>query len=141
MTTETITILAGRADEARKRMKKFEKKAKRYGVAFSVAFGPVYKQTRKEQTDNMWYPGGVRVYEVNVLDVTIEGETPKVGEYEFLASIELTEAGHFVDTVPGVESHQIWRPSDGSSFNKRLSASPTISNWRSTAERRRASDA
>ena len=36
MTTKTITILAGRADEARARVKKLDKKAKKYGVEFAA---------------------------------------------------------------------------------------------------------
>lgn len=112
MSTETITILAGRLGEARERIAKFERKAKRYNVPFHVVFGDVYKQTRKEQTDNMWYPGGVRTYEVNVVDVTIEGETPKVGDYEFVASIEFTDGGNFIDCAPGHKALKAWRETD-----------------------------
>lgn len=96
---ETITILAGRADEARKRMKKFVKKARRYNVPFTASFGPEYTEERERVR-----PDGRKVkYLVSLVDVTIEGEKPTVGDYEFQASIELTPAGNYVDMAPGVE--------------------------------------
>ena len=110
MTTKTITILAGRADEARARVKKLDKKAKKYGVEFAAAFGPVYQEERRIESE---IEGALHHKAmVNVLDVTITGSTPKVGEFEFLASIELTDAGNFVDAVPGVEIDPAYRTTD-----------------------------
>lgn len=100
----TITILAGRADEARKAMKKLTKKAARYNVPFTSSFGPVYAQERRDENR--------KKIMVNVIDVTIDGETPKVGEYEFIASVEFTPAGNFVDTPPGVEVPADYRETD-----------------------------
>ncbi len=105
MTTKTITILAGRAAEARARVKKLDKKAKKYGVDFAASFGPVYQEERR-------IGDPARKGMVDVLDVTITGSTPKVGEFEFLASIELTGAGNFVDSVPGVEIDPKYRTTD-----------------------------
>lgn len=110
MTTTTITILAGRADEARDRIKKMEEKAKRYGVEFAAIFGPVYQEERLTNPEPPRRPKKVMT---DVLDVTITGETPKVGEFEFLASIELTDAGNFVDVAPGVEIGPQYRNTDG----------------------------
>ncbi len=109
MTAKTITILAGRADEARARVKKLDKKAKKYGVAFAATFGPVYQEERTVGGND---GRRARKAMVNVLDVTITGSTPKVGEFEFLASIELTPAGNFVDTVPGVNIDPSYRTTD-----------------------------
>ncbi len=110
--TATITILAGRAAEARDRVKKMEKKAKRYGVEFAATFGPVYQEERLQHEGSDWGQRPKKIM-VNVLDVTVTGETPKVGEFEFLASIELTPAGNFVDLAPGVEIDARYRDTDG----------------------------
>ena len=95
----TVTILAGRTEEARKAIIKLTKKAHKYGVPFSASVGPVYQEERRIET----FEGRSKKVMVNVRDVTITGETPKVGEYEFIASVEFTPAGNFVDTPPGVE--------------------------------------
>ncbi len=96
----TFTILAGRSDEARKVMKKFQKKAARYNVPFSVSWGEVYtvEQTKRNKK-----------IQVEMIDVVIEGEKPVVGDYEFLASVEFTPAGNYVDTVPGVSVPEEYR--------------------------------
>lgn len=109
MIFRTVTILAGRADEARKAIKKLEKKAKRYNTPFAADFGYVYQEERILDLDDGRPRKKVMV---NVIDVTILGETPKVGEYEFLASIELTPAGNFVDTPPDVEIDPKYRTTD-----------------------------
>ncbi len=109
MTTKTITILAGRAAEARTRVKKLDKKARKYGVDFAASFGPVYQAERRTNPEPPRRPVKVMT---DVLDVTITGSTPKVGEFEFLASIELTEHGNFVDMVPGVELDPKYRTTD-----------------------------
>lgn len=107
MTTQTVTILAGRADEARKALLKLKKKAKRYNTPFAASFGEVYQEER-------YLEGGSRTkkVKVDVIDVSIMGETPKVGDYEFLASIELTPAGNFVDTPPNVKIDPKYRTTD-----------------------------
>ncbi len=115
MTTKTITILAGRAAEARARVKKLDKKALKYGVEFAATFGPVYQEERAIGGDDGTPEGAARREHrvmVDVLDVTITGSTPKVGEFEFLASIELTANGNFVDSVPGVELDPKYRTTD-----------------------------
>lgn len=113
MNQETITILTARLHEATKMLKKFTKKANRYSVPFNYSIGAPRMEEREEQTENMWYPGGVRVYTVEVVDVTLSGEKPVVGDFEFLASIEFVgDAGNFVDTVPGVELPVEYRTTD-----------------------------
>ncbi len=74
MTTKTITILAGRAAEARARVKKLDKKARKYGVDFSANFGPVYQKRRWTDPEPPRRPVEVMT---DVLDVTITGSTPK----------------------------------------------------------------
>lgn len=109
----TVTILRARQDEALKMLKKFKRKAARYNVSFSYSLGEPRKEKRTEQTEDMWYPNGVRTYWVDVVDVTITGTKPVVGDYEFLASIEFAnEAGNFVDCVPGVELPAEYRTTD-----------------------------
>lgn len=110
---QTTTVLSGRRHEVEKMLGKFAKKATRYGVPFDYSFGESYEQERKEQTTDMWYPNGVRTYTVSVVDVTITGEKPVVGDYEFLASVEFAgDAGNFVDMVPGVELPEEYRTTD-----------------------------
>jgi hypothetical protein len=102
---ETVTtILAGRLADAKKAMAKMEKKARRYNVPFSVTYGEPRLAVRER-------PNGKK-YTVNVVDVTLHCTTPKVGEYNFLASVELTSAGNFVDTVPGVSVDPSFRDTD-----------------------------
>ena len=104
----TTTILACRAAEARKRAKKFEKKAARYGVPFTVSFGPVYEDERTIETER-----GVKKVMAKVQDVTVEGEKPVVGDFAFQASIEITPNGNYVDMIPGLELDPKYRTVDG----------------------------
>lgn len=104
METRKITILAHRLGEAQERAAKMLKKATRYGVDLSITFGDVYQEKR---------PVGIKKAMVNVVDVTLSGSTPVVGDYEFQAAIELTPNGNFVDTPPGVEIDPKYRTTDG----------------------------
>ena len=108
--TATITILAARAAPARKALEKVAKKAVRYGVPFEFKLGETYEETRERRSD--LHPSGYVKYVVRLRDVTVTTDTPVVGDYEFLASVELTPAGNYVDTVPGVELPPEYRTTD-----------------------------
>lgn len=108
--SKTTTILVSRVSSALEMLKKFEKKAVRYNVPFSWTVGETY-EIEKDYHD----PNGIRPprkIKVAVVDVTIHGEQPKVGDFDFLASIEFAPGGNFVDVVPGVELPAIYRTTD-----------------------------
>ena len=113
-TTVTVTILADRAVAALKALKKLAKKAERYDVPFAYDIGETRLEKREEQTDDMFYPHGVRKYTVTVLDITLTAEAPVVGDYQFLASVEFTggDAGNYIDTVPGATLPPDYRTTD-----------------------------
>lgn len=108
---QTIQIVAGRAQEAKKALDKMLKKAARYGCAdVSAVFGAEYEVETKVRDWN----GKTVVKVASYVDITVSGEAPTVGNHEFLAHVELGSAGNIVDTVPGVEDidHK-FRESDG----------------------------
>lgn len=101
----TIPVLTDRLDDALAALKKISKKAKRYGVPFSAFKAPA-RMDEVEYTDR---EGRTRKYRVSVTPITIAGEKPVVGDYEFVASIEHTDSGNFVDCVPGAEVPERYR--------------------------------
>jgi hypothetical protein len=100
-TFENITtVLVERLPEARKELNKLVKKADRYGcTAVAYTVGQPYTQKRRHQD----WDGIEREVTVDVVDLVITGEAPRVGNYEFLARIEHTEGGVLLSTKPGVE--------------------------------------
>jgi len=105
----SYTILAYRRPEAEAMLAKFVKKAARYGVEFGYMFGWDY--SAKERMPR-WDRPGYEFRAVRRIDVVLWGQKPTVGDYEFLAHIERTSAGNFVDTVPGMEADPEWRTTD-----------------------------
>ncbi len=110
MENVVLSVLAGRVDEVRKAIAKLDKKAARYSVPFSATIGPVHQEARWLESEFDGRPA--KKVMVDVRDVTITGETPKVGEYEFIAAVEFTEIGNFVDTPPGVAVPAEYRNTD-----------------------------
>lgn len=106
MINTTFTILAYRAPEARKQVKKMLNKARRYGVPLSIEFGAKRIDERISPTSN-------RKVNVEVVEVHVKGETPVVGEHKFLARVEVLEGGNIVDTIPGETANMAWRQVDG----------------------------
>lgn len=101
MTTEshTIRVLAERLTEAREALEKLAKKARRYGCPdIAVTVG-------ERATEDRWvkdWDGEERAIRVEVVELIVSGDAPRVGNHEFLARIELVEGGNLVDTRPGV---------------------------------------
>src|SRR6478609_564123 len=100
MTTDTFTIpvLTERLHEAREALDKLIKKANRYGTPLTVTVGDCYLV--KHSIENCW--GERREVTVHYTNLLITGEAPRVGNFEFLARIELGEGGNLLDTRPGV---------------------------------------
>lgn len=94
-----ITILADRLPEARKELDKLVRKAARYGnpdVGYSV--GEVFwTEERRMRFDGK----EVVTRGPDRVNLTIVGEAPRVGSYEFLAKIEHSDAGNILDLMPG----------------------------------------
>ena len=102
MTTEItkVLVLADRLGDAKRELEKLAAKARRYGCPdIKVSVGGVVEQ---KQTVRDW-DGEYRRVTVQLVELLIEGEAPRYGNHEFLARIELGEAGNIIDTRPGVE--------------------------------------
>lgn len=102
MTTEatTVRVLADRLTEARETLEKLAKKARRYGCPdITITVGATIPA---EYRTAEWTGEQVRVT-LPMVELIITGEAPRVGNHEFLARVELGEAGNLVDTRPGVE--------------------------------------
>ena len=111
-----VTILAKRLPEASKMLGKFGKKAERYNVPFTYSFSDVRTEDRERvrgsyETVENWKKN--KTYQVKVIDVTITGERPTVGKYDFLASVEFAKTGNIVDAVPGVDVPKSFRTTKG----------------------------
>lgn len=94
---QTVTILAEREQEALAAMRKLEKKAIKYGC-------PDIKFVRGEvRTEARTIFDGEQEYkiEVQVVDYTLTGEAPVVGDYTFLAKVEFEDAGILLKETPG----------------------------------------
>lgn len=101
MTTEstTIAVLAHRQAEALEALNKLAAKARRYGCPdIIVEVGEAF--TTKRRVGD--WDGEGREVEENWVNLIVTGEAPKVGDFEFLARVELLDGGNLVDTRPGV---------------------------------------
>lgn len=98
--SRTIAVLTDRVPEALEALQKLARKARRYGCPdITVSVGKAHVATH---TVRDW-DGEERQVKLSHTDLIISGEAPKFGKHEFLARIELGEAGNVVDTAPGVE--------------------------------------
>lgn len=96
---KVFAIHADREQEFRAAIDKAIKKAARYGSgAITYTIGEMYSQKVRE-TD---WDGETRTVTYYRKDVTVTGSAAKVGNFEFLARIEFTEAGVMLDSKPGV---------------------------------------
>lgn len=109
--TYTIKVLAWRAHEALAELNKLAAKAKRYGNPdITVEIGDSFMET---QVLADW-DGEETTVEAGYTNLIITGTAPRYGNHEFLASVELTDAGNIVDTRPGVtDLDERFRHSDG----------------------------
>lgn len=108
--TNTIRILAARLPEAQKALAKLVKKARKYGSEISVSVG----ETVLEPQTSVDWDGKSRTIHIEMVDLVITGDAPRVGNHEFLAHVELHDGGNLVDVRPGVSDldHR-FRESDG----------------------------
>lgn len=88
-----ISILTSRIPEAVKALEKLNKKATRYGCAsIEYSFSSSYSQQRST-------PEG-RTYKVQVVDIEFYNiEAPKVGDFKFLAELEVTPNGTIITAI------------------------------------------
>lgn len=94
---QTVTILVEREQEALAAMRKLEKKAVKYGC-------PDIKFVREDvRTEVREYFDGEQEYkiELQVVDYTLTGQAPVVGDYTFLAKVEFEDAGILLKETPG----------------------------------------
>jgi hypothetical protein len=97
-----MKILVERLPEAVEKLKKLEKKVTKYGQKIQFTVGKPYIEKRQFIS----WDGSSTYYNVNVCDVTVDGDAPRVGDYEFLGRVEITKAGNLIMSVP-FSSHEI----------------------------------
>lgn len=99
---DAVSVPVGLADikEARLELEKLVRKAQRYGnpdIQFHIG------STRWETYKVTNWDGSVSKHTRQVRDFTVHGEPPRIGDHEFIARVEPTEAGNVLQIVPGVE--------------------------------------
>lgn len=101
MQTTTITILAERLNEAQQTLDRFIRKAHRLdvqGLAYCVARLWQEEHQRKDWT------GRTRTIITHWADLEVSAAPLAVGNYTFLAKLEITPNGVLVDQVPGTKN-------------------------------------
>lgn len=99
MNTNTIRILAARLPEARKALTRLVNKARRYGCG-DISFTEDATVVERERI--VEWDGTARTVTVEYAELTITGDTLRIGEHEFMARVEIHSGGNLVDTVPGI---------------------------------------
>lgn len=109
---QVILILKDRLAECRHELDKLVRKATRYGnpdVSYTIG------EAFQEVEERVRFDGSVKkVLGPWRVPVTIVGEAPRVGPYEFLAKIEHTPAGNILGVVPGRTVHPRFRATKSS---------------------------
>jgi len=102
-----ITVLEARLEEALEHLGKLAKKAQRYGTPrITWTLGEVREEERQDSNG--------RKVKVQLRDITLnELEAPRVGDFQFIARLERTEAGTIIDSIPGEELPKHFRDCDG----------------------------
>lgn len=86
--------------DAVKDLEKLVRKAQRYGnpdIQFHV--GAPRQETYKVTN----WDGSTSVHRRQVRDIHVHGEAPRIGDHEFIARVEPTDAGNVLQIVPGVD--------------------------------------
>lgn len=96
MTTLTIQILADRRAEAAVAIEKLIKRAAKLGQAIAYSIGEPYVETREITVED----GRPIRRKVQVCDVQVTGDAPRVGPYEFLARLDFAPGGIMINSVP-----------------------------------------
>jgi len=111
-TVQRFAVLTSRLEEFRAAFDKLARRGARYGCP-SIRCEIVGEGIEYQYIEDL--SGRLQSLEVAVTYVAVNGEAPRVGDYEFLAKLELAVEGIYVDTVPGVEDLALrFRDSDGS---------------------------
>lgn len=107
MDDNTITILEARREEALEALRKLAKKAERYGTPrITWTLAPAREEVRQDSEG--------RKVRVLVRDITFNTlEAPKVGDFAFIAKLELTPNGAIIDSIPGEVLPEHFRHSTG----------------------------
>lgn len=103
----TVTILAVRAAECREALEKLQRRGARYGQAITWTETPRTEQRGTRRVINT-DPADPRPYRevpvmVDVIDVEVTGEAPRVGDYTLDAALERTPGGVMISAAPGTE--------------------------------------
>lgn len=92
-----IAVATARLPEAIKELTKLVKRANKakQQITFSLGGEWINEVT---QIDVDLRPRKIRV---PMTDILVEGDAPKIGEYTFIARVELHEGGNLIDSIPG----------------------------------------
>lgn len=104
-TTATVSVLKDRLDEATASLNKLIKKATRLGVqGLSYRLLGMREEKRKRQD----WTGLTRTYITHWADLEVSTAPLKLGDYVFLAKLEVTPHGVLIDQIPGQSLDPKW---------------------------------
>jgi hypothetical protein len=95
----TITIRADYEEAAKAKLDKLVKKAAGYGHVITYSFA----EPRGEERETINFFGEKKKYTEWFIDVTVEGEAPRVGNHTLMARLTREAGGVIVDKVPGID--------------------------------------
>ncbi len=99
-TTETYSVVADNLPELRFRIARLNKKAGKLGMAPIVLTEG--KSTVKKLSVDSEHVEGAYKREVVYVEVTLEGETPVISGWQFVALLQHEDGGTIVKAIPGV---------------------------------------
>lgn len=103
--TKIVSVLRARLPEAVAALDKLVRKAERLGVE-GIAY-KVVRDWEKKQTRTDW-AGRKRDYVTQWTDLEVSSGPLRLGDYSFLAKLEVTPDGVLIDQLPGVELDHKW---------------------------------
>lgn len=101
----TTTVLASRADEARGRIDKANRRLARAGVPEYFTWTETKKQVTEK--NHLGFP-----VTVDLVEFTLNRPTLCYEGWEFLAAVDIVEGGVIVNAVPGMDMANVPRPED-----------------------------
>lgn len=90
----TVKVLTERLGEAKHALEKLVKKANKYGN------DPITYFIGEEVLEKKTIEGFEEPVLISFTNIEVDGGAPRVGEFKFLAKIEVHEGGNLVDTAP-----------------------------------------
>ena len=106
MSEHRIKIVYNRLPEAKKQLERLKKKAKKYGQDFDYRF-------ENKRIDYIDSAISFRKFKTTVIDLVVSGVKPfKIGNYEFIAKVEVTPNGNIVTALENVEVPDFARNTD-----------------------------